>query len=317
MRLLGEHIGMDILNANSVFTKLSELNSKRGYKAMYSSLYGGIVVDPALMLVPIDEHMVHRGDGVFEAIRFTPKKIYLLGEHLQRLARSAEWLALKLPLDLEKIESVCRELRDISKLQEGLLRIFVGRGPGDFSPNPYTTLGSQLYVVVTAFQPPAMELYEKGARLAVVDVPIKPGFYAQVKSCNYLPNVMMKKMAVDSGVDFCINLNEDGFVAEGPTENIAMVDSSGILCAPKFDYTLRGTTLVRAFELAEKKKFFKKIEIRDIRTEELKKAREVMMIGTTLGVLPVTLFDGLPVAGGRVGEGARRLRAAVAEDMFG
>lgn len=33
------------------------------YAAFYSSELGGIVTDPALMVVGIDDHMLHRGHG--------------------------------------------------------------------------------------------------------------------------------------------------------------------------------------------------------------------------------------------------------------
>lgn len=36
------------------------------YPAMYSSVYGGVILDPAVMVIPIDDHMVHRGHGVFD-----------------------------------------------------------------------------------------------------------------------------------------------------------------------------------------------------------------------------------------------------------
>ena len=33
---------------------------------MYSSVYGGVILDPAMMVIPMDDHMVHRGHGVFD-----------------------------------------------------------------------------------------------------------------------------------------------------------------------------------------------------------------------------------------------------------
>jgi branched-chain amino acid aminotransferase len=281
---------------------------------MYSTLYGGIVKDPSLMIVPIDDHMVHRGDGVFEAIRFHGSKIYLLDEHLARLVRSADSIAMKLPLKLSEIKEICEGLRVASGVTDGLLRLFVARGPGDFSPNPYATIGSQFYAVVTAFKPMSAEMYTAGARLMISDVPVKPSFYSQVKSCNYLQNVMMKKQTVDRGYDFCVNFNEDGYLAEGPTENIALVDAQGVLCAPKFDYTLKGTTMVRAFDLA-RGAGLASVEIRDIGLSDLRTAREIMMIGTTLGVLPITSVEGAPVGAGQVGSVARGLGELLAKDM--
>ena len=66
------------------------------YFAMYSSLYGGVVTDPLLMTLPIDDHMVHRGDGVFEAFKSVGGNIYNLGGHLERLVTSARGLSLQL-----------------------------------------------------------------------------------------------------------------------------------------------------------------------------------------------------------------------------
>ena len=54
---------------------LNSMTPSRPYRAMYTSLYKGVVTDPAMMMIPIDDHMVHRGDGVFEAIRVTKKKV--------------------------------------------------------------------------------------------------------------------------------------------------------------------------------------------------------------------------------------------------
>ena len=68
------------------------------YFAMYSSLYGGIVTDPALMLLPLDDHMVHRGDGIFEALKTLHGSLYNLAGHLDRLEQSAQALSLVLPV---------------------------------------------------------------------------------------------------------------------------------------------------------------------------------------------------------------------------
>lgn len=43
-----------------------KLKGKQQYLAMYSSIFGGITTDPAAMVIPMDDHMVHRGHGVFD-----------------------------------------------------------------------------------------------------------------------------------------------------------------------------------------------------------------------------------------------------------
>jgi 4-amino-4-deoxychorismate lyase len=310
---------MPILTRDEVFTGLTKLNTQRRYKAMYSSLFGGIVTDPALMLLPIDEHMVHRGDGVFEALRVTPTQIYLLKPHLERLQSSAMCLGLNLRWSIDEIASLCEEVRAVARasasgFENGILRIFIGRGPGDFSPNPYSTIGSQIYIVATDYQPLPADKYKTGASMALSQVPIKPTFYSRVKSCNYLQNVMMKKEAIDRGVDFVVNLNAHDFLAEGPTENMMIVNRHGHLVAPKFDYTLSGTTLIRAKWFA-KNKMNLNTEFQDISVDDLTCAREVMMVGTTLGVLPVTQVSGQPVSDGKVGPVALRLHEYIEKDQ--
>jgi 4-amino-4-deoxychorismate lyase len=309
---------MNILNRDQVFSKLEALNPKRHYGAMFSTIYGGYVTDPALMLVPLDDHLVHRGDGVFEAARLTTKGYYLLKPHLDRLARSADIIGLKLPLTLPEIATVCENLRQITKLESGGLRLFVSRGPGDFSPSPYSTIGSQLYAVLMGFDPMPKEKFENGVSAMFSGIPVKPGVFAQVKSCNYLPNVMTKKESLDRGFDFAVNITPDGFVAEGPTENILVLTKTGDLVAPRFDYSLRGTTLVRVMELAQdlvKRGQIHSVEQGDLRIDDLKHAREIMMVGTTLEVLPVVKLEDQKIADGRPGAIAKWLRSALLQDM--
>ena len=318
------------LTREQILNRLEQLNENRPYAAMYSSVFGGIVTDRAMMLIPIDEHMVHRGDGIFEAVRSTAKGFYLLREHLERLERSAAMIDLRLPMPAGEIAAIASDLHRISKLDRGILRIFVGRGPGDFSPNPYNTIASQLYMVMTRQAPTQEEKYERGSRLCFSNVAVKPGLFSRVKSCNYLPNVMMKKESVDRGFDYAINRTEDGRIAEGPTENILVWTKMGDLIAPNFDYTLRGTTLVRVMDLARKEFLVgarnvadgkplelnvRAIQTADLRDEDLILAREVMMVGTTTEVMPVIQIEDHTIADGRVGPIARRLRELLRHDV--
>lgn len=305
-----------LLSSDQVLQSFRRIMSERNYKVMYSSIYQGFVTDPALMLLPLDEHMVHRGDGVFEALRFLNGKIYLVKPHLERLFRSSEAIALKVPKTIEEIEKICHELIELSGLTEGAIRIFVGRGPGDFSPNPYSTIGSQIYLIATPFKDLPEEKFQQGTSLMLSKVPVKPGIYSQVKSLNYLPNVMMKKESVDQNVDFSVALNEQGFIAEGPTENMSIVTKSGEFIAPKFDYTLRGTTLLRSMELLRKEPgLVSGVRTADLTRSDLEAAEEIMMIGTTLTALPVTQFDGKKVGSGKLGKVARRLRELILKDI--
>lgn len=309
-----------ILNRDQWAARLAEsrINTGGRYFAMYSSWWGGFVQDPALMVIPIDDHMVHRGDGVFEALRAQKGRIFDIEGHLFRLKNSAEKIGLKLPSSVFEIGEICQAAVKLSGVDQVALRIFVGRGPGSFSPNPYDSKGSQLYVVATEFKAMNEKYYDEGASACVSAVPQKGAFFSQIKSCNYLMNVLMKKEAVDRGVDFSLGVSEEGILLEGPTENLAMVNSSGELVMPRFDHTLRGTTLIKVIELARKEPLPDQTKVRgeiDFRLSELLSAREVFMVGTTLEVLPVVKINDQLIGLGRPGPVARELRQRLQNAM--
>jgi 4-amino-4-deoxychorismate lyase len=284
---------------------------------MYSTWAGGIVTRPELMVLALDDHMVHRGDGVFEALRIVDGAVFDLKSHLNRLGNSARAIGLKLPLSQTDIAKRCIQTAKAAGLESAAIRIFVGRGPGSFSPNPYDSPKSQLYIAVTEYHALSEKKYKTGVRAATSRVPQKNGFFAQIKSCNYLPNVLMKAEAVDAGLDFCLGFDPDGKLLEGPTENIALIDREGRMLVPKFDYTLRGTTLITVIEslAREPLQAIRSVEMADIETDDLINAQEAFMVGTTLEVLPLVEFDGEKIGTGRPGPLAKILRERLQEEM--
>ncbi len=319
-----ENIAMPEIPSLTVHQAVARLTGMRcehqsSYLAMYSTWFGGIVTDPVLMLVPIDDHMVHRGDGIFEAFKCVQGSIYLLDAHLDRLQRSAELIDLPWPMGRSELQDAVTGTIRAAKTADVLVRLYISRGPGDFSPNPYASIGSQLYIVVTSLPTPDPALREKGCALALSGIPLKPGIFSTVKSCNYLPNVLMKKEAVDQGVDYTVGLDERGFLAEGPTENIGIVTRNRDLLVPRFERILRGTTQVRAMDLAHtlvESSELREIKETNISPEDIMQAREVMMFGTTLDVLPVTAFQGRKIDSGTPGPISRRLYDILRRDQL-
>lgn len=283
------------------------------YHAYFSTWLGGITKDPALMLLPMGDHMVHRGDGVFEAIKTVNRKVFLLKEHLARLARSAASIGLKLPFEIEKIEDIILQTLKVADRDQTLIRLFVSRGPGSYTTNPYDPVGSQLYITITDLILPKASLYETGVRIGRSQIPVKESWMAQVKSCNYLPNVMMKKEALDRKLDFVVAFDRQNFLAESSTENIAILDVNGILVHPNFESILKGTTMIRTFELAKKNGL--PIEQRNLRDSDIQQAQEVFMIGTTLDVLPVVQFENTLIGNGLPGPVSQHLNKLLKEEI--
>lgn len=263
--------------------------ARLGYKAFYSSFLGGVTTEPHHMVVPIDDHMVHRGDAVFEAVKFQDGFVYALDRHLERLEVSAANICLLLPEDrIARVKMILETIR-VSGLGSGIVRLFLARGPGSFTTNPFESIGTQTYCAITVGSSPSAEVYARGVRVGLSKISVKEGFFARTKTCNYLPNVLMKKEALDRGLDYVISLDESGFLAEGSTENFALLDKNETLVLPKFDRILRGVTAVRAMELASS--IGLKAENRSITTEDVRSAKAAMMMGTTIDILPIASFE--------------------------
>jgi len=303
------------------FAELAERSRRPfhdGYYAMYSSLYNGIVTDPALMLVPVDDHMVHRGDGVFETFKCVDGKIYNMWAHLERLARSAAAIHLKLGLTLEEIADIVVKTTAAGAHADALVRVLISRGPGSFGVNPYDCPTPQLYVTVYRLPPAFMDKHPEGARVMTSAIPVKRPFYAGVKNCNYLPNMLMKKEAIDAGVDFVVSFDEEGNVAEGPTENVGIVTAERELVFPSLGGILRGTTMMRVMELADTSAdpaIIATVAFRAISRNQLLAASEILIVGTTPNVTSVREFDGHPINGGELGPAYHELSRLLLDDI--
>ena len=291
---------------------------KENYLAMYATLWGGITKDPDLMMVPIDDHLVHRGDGVFDVMRCVRGKIYLMEAHLQRLERSAKAISLRLPPEYEGIREVIKALVLAGGEKECLIRVVLSRGPGSFSTNPYDCPRSHIYANVVRYKGYPETFYRQGVRLMTSRIPIKSPFFARIKSCNYLPNVLMTKEAVDDGCQYAVALDEEGFLAEGSTENIGVVTRDGALKFPEFERTLSGTTAHRIFELARplvQEGLIRNVEFARILPQEAYEAREVLLTGTSLNVVAVVVYDGRSIDEGKPGPLHERLSELLWLDM--
>jgi branched-chain amino acid aminotransferase len=288
------------------------------YYAMFSNVLGGIVTDPVAMTVPADDHVVHRGDGVFETIKCADGAVYGLALHLERLAASAGRIGLRVPESPEGLRDVVLETIRAGGRRDCLVRVLLSRGPGGFGVAPSECPEPGLYVIAYRLSPSFMEAHPEGARATVVDVPIKPGFLATIKTCNYLPNALMKAAAQAAGADFPVALDERGFLAEGATENLGIVTPGRVLQLPRSDRILDGITVRRVRALAPAAVHtgvLVAVETADIPRVALDEAAEILVFGTTPDVTAVVKLDGRPVGTGRPGPAQAALNRLLAEDL--
>uniref|UniRef100_A0A2P2QMA9 Uncharacterized protein n=1 Tax=Rhizophora mucronata TaxID=61149 RepID=A0A2P2QMA9_RHIMU len=288
---------------------------KQHFLAMYSSVWGGIVTDPTAMVIPIDDHMVHRGHGVFDTAAIMDGQLYELDQHLDRILRSASRARIDLPFDRESIRRILIQLVSASKCQKGSLRYWLSVGPGDFQLSPSGCNQPALYAVVIQDQSP---LDFKGIKVVTSSIPIKPPQFATMKSVNYLPNVLSKMEAEDNDAYAAIWLDDDGFIAEGPNMNVAFVTKEKDLIMPHFEKILSGCTAKRVLTLAEglvRQGKLRGIKAGSVTVQEGKKAEEMMLIGSGVLVRPVVQWDEQIIGDGKEGPVAQALLNLILEDM--
>jgi len=286
------------------------------FYALYSSITDGITTDPALMTVPLDDHLVHRGDGVFESFKCVNGNLYNLDAHLQRLEKSATAIGLALPANQEILKPVIVQTVRSGGRREALVRLLISRGTGNMGVNPYECLRPEWYVLV--YRPVQGPDRSAGVKVGISRVPMKDPFFAEIKSCNYLPNVLMKKEAVDRGLEFVLSVDPNGSLGEGPTENVAIVTPEGELLSPPPGRVLAGTTVQRVITLAQqltRNGVLQRAAFEPVPLRQAERAAEILIIGTTPDVLPVIEMEGHPVGTGQPGPVCAALLVALQEDI--
>ena len=310
---------MKELQANAFVEALrgSTHAGKTPYYLFYSSLWDACVRDPALMVVPFADHLAHRGDGVFETMKGVEGAVYNLDAHLHRLRRSAYQIGLAFHRGPEALREKVLEALAAAGRRDCSVRVVLSRGPGGMGVSPMESEASALYILVYGAGRPFMERKPGGARLRLSAVPPKHPDFATAKTCNYIPNVLMKMEAESWGVDFTVGADGRGHITEGATENIGIVSKGGTLAFPPLDAVLAGTTMLRVAELAqglEAQGLLRGVVFRPIRVEELAEAREILVVGTTLNVASAVEWEGRPVGDGRPGPIGRRLDELILRD---
>ncbi|MBI4524952.1 MAG: D-amino-acid transaminase [Deltaproteobacteria bacterium] len=288
------------------------------FYAMYSSLFGGIITDPALMVLPLDDHMVHRGHGVFDTATLVNGMLYQLDQHLERFLRSAKMARISLPFPAERLRQIILDTAAASGRRDGSVRYWLSAGPGGFGLSSAECVGSSFYVMVFRQEGYPESFYTRGVKVITSTVPIKPPFFARVKSTNYLPNVLVLLEAKERGADNGIFIDDRGMVAESSNMNVAFVSRDRVFRHPQFGAVLSGVTVQRMLRLAEglvKEGALTKIEIGDITVAEGKAAAEMMLVGSSIKVAPVVEWDHQPIGDGKPGPIARKFLDLWHEDI--
>ncbi|MFA5347683.1 MAG: branched-chain-amino-acid transaminase, partial [Methanoregula sp.] len=202
--------------------------------------------------ISVFDHGFLYGDGVFEGIRAYNGKIFRLKEHLDRLYDSAKTIDLKPPLSKEELTEVICEVLRRNKLANAYIRPIISRGFGDLGLDPRKCPRPSVIVIATSWGAMYGDLYDKGLRAVTVSVRRNSAdaLPPNVKSLNYLNNILAKIEANYKGGDEAIFFDTNGYISEGSGDNLYMVKNGEIL-TPHTLNNLRGVTRMVLLEIAK------------------------------------------------------------------
>ncbi len=261
----------------------------------------GALLDESNAKISVLDHGLLYGDGVFEGIRLYNKRIFKLEEHTKRLFDSAQSIMLQIPISQEEMNRAIINTVKANELVDGYIRVVITRGVGDLGLDPRKCPKPSIIIIANKIKLYPQSLYENG--LSIITVPtrrnIPEAINPQIKSLNYLNNILAKIEAVHRGYEEALMLNHAGYVAECTGDNIFMVNNGVLITPPTAAGVLEGITAKVVMEIASNMGI--KISRDWITRHDLFCSQEVFLTGTAAEIIPVVKIDDRTIGNGEPG----------------
>lgn len=252
-------------------------------------------------VIPVFDHGLLYGDGVFEGIRIYNGQVFRLIEHLERLLDSCKAIALDPQMSIDQLQKAVLESVEKNHKLDGYIRLIVTRGDGPLGIDPTTCKKARVIIIVGDISLYPQEYYTKGIKICTSTYRRIPAdcFDVRIKSLNYLNNVLAKIEARQNGCLESVMLNTDGHVAECTGDNIFIVKNKILLTPASTEGSLEGITRNTILEIALKE------NLRTVETVltryDLYTADECFLTGTAAEIIPVINIDGRIIGNGAPG----------------
>lgn len=282
----------------------------------------GKLVPTAQATVSVFSHGLLYGDGVFEGIRVYGSRIFECRAHMDRFAACLKAIRLNIPFSMDQLVDAMHQVIKANGTVDGYIRLVAARGAGTLGIHPFRTVAPNVFIICDKIQMFDPEMYENGMKVITAStIRNHPNALSpQIKSLNYLNNILAKIEAIDAGCLEAVMLNHEGYVGECTGDNLFIVQGGRLRTPATHCGLLGGVTRRLVLKMAQK---------RGISTDEttLTKAdlyfsEEMFITGTGAEVCPVTEIDKRPIGSGKPGPITQQLiadfRAHIrsGEDMF-
>jgi branched-chain amino acid aminotransferase len=265
------------------------------------------LVDEADAKISVFDHGLLYGDGVFEGIRVYSGRVFELEAHIKRLYESAMAIRLEIPMSKDKLTKAVEDTTEANGVVDGYIRLVVTRGVGTLGLNPFICENSVVFIIADNIQLYPEELYEKGMKvISATTVRNHPlALPPQVKSLNYLNNILAKIEALDNNVPEAIMYNHEGFVAEATGDNVFIIKNGVIYTPPISAGSLGGITRGVVIKLAMEENL--EVVEKNLTRFDLYTCDEFFLTGTAAEVIGIVDIDGRVIGDGKPGPVTRQL----------
>lgn len=254
-------------------------------------------------VVSVFDHGVLYGDGVFEGIRAYNGRVFRCKEHIDRLYDSAKAIALEIGMTKQEMTKALLQTLAINKLDDAYIRLVVTRGAGDLGLDPANCSSPTVFIIADKISLYPETLYKNGLEIITVSTRRNSpdALSPNIKSLNYLNNIMAKMEAKRAGVLEAVMLNREGYVAECTGDNIFIIKNGIVFTPPASAGALKGVTRNTSIELLKNKL---KLDVREvlITPYDLYTADECFLTGTAAEVIPVVKIDSRTIGEGKPGK---------------
>jgi branched-chain amino acid aminotransferase len=254
------------------------------------------------------------GDGIYETLRVYKGVVFKIHEHIERLFRSASMIGLKIPKTHAAIKLAVYKTIQNNKHNEAYVRISISRGPGPIGLDPEFCKKPTFVVVSKKLKGYPPKYYKNGVKVAIVTIRrnYKKALNPQIKSLNFLNNILAKIEAKAQGAYEAIMLNYKGYIAEGTITNIFFLKDNILHTPAPSVGILNGIT--RQIIIDSAKKLNIKTRQGKYVPRDIYEAGEVFISNTTMEIMPVTQVDKIKI-GRRAGEVTGALHQAYKEHV--
>ena len=277
----------------------------------------GKLVDEEQAKISVFDHGLLYGDGIFEGVRVYDGRVFELDAHIKRLYESANAIRLAIPISKSELISAIQETVEANGITDGYIRLGITRGAGTLGLNPFICKNGCVFIIADSIQLYPEELYEKGMKIiSAATVRNHPlAIPPQVKSLNYLNNILAKIEALDNGVPEAIMYNHEGFVAEATADNVFIIKDGVIYTPPAEAGALGGITRGIVIKLAKEKNI--QVVEKNLTRFDLYVCDEIFLTGTGAEVIGIVEIDGRIIGDGKPGPVTGLLRKKFFEYAHG